>query len=205
MKQIIAFLLFLPLFTQSMDKSWIPAYVESEKKINAQRATQTLKDLLNSYTIHDLKIDELYAKVPELIKGGADLNSKDNYHHTLLMRAVKNNREDILILLLNAQVDPNITTNVNETALYFAVREGNINFAQLLLFAGSNPNIVTASGDTPLFQAIQNQQRGMVQLLLDNKADLKMTNAQGLTPLEVAQKTGNQEIVNLIRNKLGIN
>ena len=63
---------------------------------------------------------------------GADINSKDDYHQTALIEAIKNRHEEIAELLINAGADVTTKNNYGGTALYYAKHVGWNDIADLI-------------------------------------------------------------------------
>ncbi|MCS7244590.1 MAG: ankyrin repeat domain-containing protein [candidate division WOR-3 bacterium] len=96
------------------------------------------------------------SKVKDLIKKGADINSKNEYGKTPLHIAVENNYEDIVKVLLENKADVNIKDNNGNTPLHIAVMKGNEYIIKELLKNGANENIKNNDGKTPKELAIEN-------------------------------------------------
>jgi len=81
-----------------------------------------------------------------------EIKSRDRF--TPLLEAVRNNRDALAILLLEAGADPNGRyDDFGQTPLHLAVR-GRTNLVASLLKHGAKPNVVTRQGDTPLSIAL---------------------------------------------------
>lgn len=99
-----------------------------------------------------------------LIEAGADINLRDRYNNTPLMRAISSNREDFVILLLEQDgVDLN-------GALISAAVGPNVEILNLILGEGADPNKEELD-NTPLIASVGNEVE-MVQALLDAGANI---------------------------------
>ena len=163
MKRFLAFLLFLPLFTIAMDKSWIGTYVENEKRIKEEQEKQNRTDavieLLRSFD--ELSKDpnkEIFYKQPlldqikPLLQSGIDFD-KEVKIITEPWIGAKHQRTNILGLAAHQ----NLTEVVN-----------------LSLAQGANPNPKPPFDTTALKQAISNNNEPMIQALLKNNAHVNI-------------------------------
>src|SRR5262245_35007841 len=88
---------------------------------------------------------------------------------TALIRAVRADREDRVIALLQEGVNVNAMGRGECTAIYWAAGIGSLNMARLLLDAGADPNILCQAegyGRTTLMFAITEGHVEVVSLLL---------------------------------------
>ena len=84
-----------------------------------------------------------------LIALGADAQVRDVYRYTPLMRAVENNHESVVALLLSlAETDVNVQDESDNTSLHHAVSAGHVAMVRLLLQHGANPAIQNRYGMT---------------------------------------------------------
>lgn len=86
-----------------------------------------------------------------LVALGADAQVRDVYRFTPLMRAVENNHESVVALLLSlAETDINVQDESDNTSLHHAVSAGNPALVRLLLRHGANPAIRNRYGMTAI-------------------------------------------------------
>jgi len=95
---------------------------------------------------------------------------------------------DLLTLLLESRVDPNITNQFGATALHRAAGNGKRDAAIALIKKGADINATDQLGYTPLHRAAESGNQDMVQLLLTNKANVNARNKGGDTPLELSKR-----------------
>lgn len=110
----------------------------------------------------------------------------------------KNNDSDIVRLLLEYKVDPNIQSIDGTTSLMIASLRGFTNSVRLLLEHNADPNIQDNQGETALSNAASGGLTDVVRLLLEHKAT---PNTQGFfrrTPLILACMGGFIDIVRLL-------
>jgi ankyrin repeat protein len=128
-----------------------------------------------------------------LIAYKADVNAKDDFHHTPLHSAASSGNIEVAKVLLANKADVNAKDLYSSTALHTVAWNGNIAFARLLIENGANVNAVDKFG-TPLIAAIEDH-RDMVELLLNNKADVQIRKPDGFSPIHLA---GNKDIAQLL-------
>lgn len=85
--------------------------------------------------------------------------------------------------------------NIGGSSLYEAVKYSNAMAVTSLLQSGTSPRW--------LHEAVEMSSVDVTEALLNAKADPHRKNGEGQTPLDVALKRGEEEITNLLRDKLG--
>ncbi len=104
--------------------------------------------------------------VRQLLVSGADPNLRDIYGWTPLMRAVYEERELIVQVLLE---QPNVALNVSNdqgaTALHLAAVKGNEALIRSLLLAGADPSMGDRNGRTPESMAVAAGHENVAKLL----------------------------------------
>ena len=102
----------------------------------------------------------------ELLSNAADPNLEDVYHWSPLMRAVNEDREETVALLLaTSGIDPNHRGENGVTALHIATVRGYTHLIELLLQGGADKTIKDDAGRTP-YQIAQQQNNGHKLLFL---------------------------------------
>ena len=129
------------------------------------------------------------ADVQDELNDGADVNAKDIFGWTVLMRAsyggyTYGRYAEVVKLLLYKGADVNIIkTDEGTTALMAASSGGNAEVVKLLLDKGANVNIKTNTGTTALITASSGGYAEIVKLLLDKGADVNIKTNEGITAL----------------------
>ncbi len=108
-----------------------------------------------------------------LLKKGANVNAKDEYDKTPLIRAAQNGHKDIVELLLEREELTN-KEDVIAKALIYAAVGGHKDIVKLLLKKGADVNVEDIYDRTPLICAAQNDHKEIVKLLLENGADVNV-------------------------------
>ena len=127
-----------------------------------------------------------------LLQHGADPNVFSRCGMTPLMKACKENRIDMVRLLLSFGADVHAKCPANfeqKTALYFAVENGGFEIVKLLTRNGANVWKETSSMHSPLHLGVLTGDAKMCQLLLSLDAEVDSVADDSRTPLMLAAKT----------------
>ncbi|XP_014277122.1 putative ankyrin repeat protein RF_0381 [Halyomorpha halys] len=127
-----------------------------------------------------------------LLRMGVDVNIGDDTGSTPLMMATRNNKPDIVSLLLLYRAEPKIKDNVGRTALHYAAELGCIELVTTLLDVGARVDDLDIKGDTPLFLASNKLE--VLQLLVES-ADLVMRDCYGDGILHREARSGHVQVV----------
>lgn len=102
-----------------------------KEKFNAQRAKDTALYFANATKRDNLKI------LARLIKGGANVNARDENGQTPLMAAAKAGKMKLAEFFIKNKADLNAKDNRGKTALMYAVEAGRTRTAHLLRYYGA--------------------------------------------------------------------
>lgn len=192
--------LLLPLFSFAM---LMGSFAFAEEKVldvdvSVPNAEQTLfaeeNSLINAIRKGNIK------KVKELIKGGADVNAKDN-GFIPLTEAVLHKNADIVKLLIKAGADVNVKSDNGMTPLMYAlaVNPERVDIAKLLIKGGADVNAVTGRYNyTNLMYTSSLGYKELTKLLIKSGADVNAKDGDGRTALIYASEEGHWDIVKLL-------
>jgi len=142
-----------------------------------------------------------FALAEEAIKNGADVNAKDKYGSTPLIRIMSESaNEKIVELLLNSGAKVDEQDEDKQTALMKAAFFGfkNKENVKLLIKAGANLNLKDEFGRTALIFAAENGYKEIVETFVEAGADVNIKGERGWTALMLAAENGHKEIVNIL-------
>ena len=134
--------------------------------------------------------------VRSLIDRGADLNAKskdwDQYGNKVagapLNMAIKKNRQDIVLLLLEGGADTEIRRSWDETPLYVASRYGYVDIVRQLISHGADLNAESFFGPTALHGASENGRAEISRILLEHGANPNALDIEDRTALHLTKK-----------------
>ena len=116
----------------------------------------------------------------------------------ILLSASLKGQLEVVRLLLDRGVDPNLKNTSGKTALLSASEKGQLEAVRLLLNGGADPNLQDIYGKTALIWASEKGHLEVVRLLLDREADPDLRDMNRMTALMLAAKNGRLEVVRLL-------
>jgi len=126
-----------------------------------------------------------------------NINAQNNNKLTILMFAIKKNKDNIVnSLIKNHNADINIADIKGNTPLHLACSISNINIINILLKKNVNINAQDINGCTPLFKAVHEKKLDIIILLINKNANVNLCNKKKNSPLHEACYTNNIDIVN---------
>ena len=139
-----------------------------------------------------------------LIARGADVNAKDDLQDSAFLYAGAQGRLEILRLTLAAGADLASTNRYGGTALIPAAHHGHVETVRTLLATRIDVDHVNRLGWTALLEAIILGDGGaahteIVRLLVAHGARRDLADAQGVTPLAHAERRGQRQIAEILR------
>ena len=121
----------------------------------------------------------------QLLKKGADPESKDRTGNTPFLTAAKDGQVGSITFLLQHGVNPEVTNNYSYNGLMLAASKGHKEAAVLLLEIGIPINATNILGDTALIEAIKAKQLEMAEFLCIRGADSSIKNNSGQTAASI--------------------
>ncbi|MSR28052.1 MAG: DUF1573 domain-containing protein [Phycisphaerales bacterium] len=143
------------------------------------------------------------AKVKELLAAsGTNVNEVDpDTGRTAIHWAARENRGEIVGILIEAKADVNAQDRTGKGPLTLAAETGSVDATSRLIAAGASVTARDQIGGTPLTWACGLGNAETVKLLLDKGADVGVVDVNGLTPLIWAAGIGKPETVAVILAK----
>jgi len=138
-----------------------------------------------------------YAAAEGFIRGGANVNARDEGGMRPLIFALDNGSIEMVRLLLESGADPDVKIH-GSTVLATAALNGYTRIAELLLQAGARVDDRNDNDYTPLMKAAYMNQLGAIKVLLRYHPDLSLQDETGMTALSIAQAKGHADIVDLL-------
>ncbi len=126
------------------------------------------------------------ALVHWLIQGGIDPFEEPSP----LLAAARLGHDDIVILLLRLNLDPNVLGENDWAPLHYAAHRGSERIVKALLHRGAEINQTTQEALTPLLLASANAHGAAGCLLVEKGAQVDLAWTDGYTPLMHAARTG---------------
>jgi ankyrin repeat protein len=139
------------------------------------------------------------ARVRELLAAGGNANDVDaDTGRSALHFAARENRSEVVVILLDSKADINSTDRTGKTPLTLAAENSAVDTTKMLIERGADLNKRDQIGGTPLTWACGLGTAPTVKLLLDAGADVSVVDVNGLTPLIWAAGIGKPESVKLL-------
>jgi ankyrin repeat protein len=117
------------------------------------------------------------------LKGGVQIDARDEAGRTALLIATYNNRIGVARVLIDAGADVNAKDDISDTPYLYAGAEGRIEILQMMLGAGANLRDTNRYGGTALIPAAHHGHPEAVQLLLEAGVAPDHINKLGWTAL----------------------
>jgi len=125
------------------------------------------------------------------------INAKDVHRETVLMWAIRNDKEEIAKLVIQFGADVNTKSNEGSTALIYAIKYNKEIYKELIR-SGANINTKGDDGQTALIQAVSIDKEDIVKVLIQNKAKVNVEDGRGRTALTWAFTLGSKKIAKLL-------
>ena len=126
-------------------------------------------------------------KLKEIIKAGADVNTKGICGCTALSNIAARGNTDIAEFLLNAGADVNTTDIFGRTPLHEAVLHGRTEAAYMLIEHGADINARENNGCSVLEFSVWHGNIDCVRMLLSRGANADIKNSKGRTAFDILQ------------------
>ena len=125
------------------------------------------KDVMYAYehAFDDIEVQAWLNKVQECIKNGTDINAKNKWGWTALIKASEKGNLDIVEYLIKKEADVNAIDKNNYTALIHASLRGYLKIVKYLVENGADINIETKDGKTVSMYASEYRHTDIVEYL----------------------------------------
>jgi ankyrin repeat protein len=138
-------------------------------------------------------------RVKELLATGATVNdveprSKDSP----LLAALKNDKIDVAVFLLDSGADPLHQDRNNVTPLHWAANWGRIDLGERLLAAGADVDAPTRHGECPIHYATLRGQHQFVKFLIAHGANVNPVAVNEVRPIDLALRLGNPYLATVL-------
>jgi ankyrin repeat protein len=141
-------------------------------------------------------------RYPDLVKvlldHGAQVNARDKYGHTPLMRAAGIGNVELAELLLQRGANVDLASRQGWTALHVASGEDAVGMIKYLVNAGADLEARTLSGATPLIQASMAGKASAVKTLLELGADWGAVDSSGKSSVTWARENRRTEVLSFL-------
>ncbi len=153
-----------------------------------------------STALHEAAHEGDAAKVTALLAAGARTEARNDKGETPLHLSTSQETPAAALALIRAKADVNAKTKHGETPLHQATGWDKPAIVTALLDAGAEVDARNASGHTALYDAAAYERLKIIPLLLAAGADPSSKSRNNETPLKAAQTSGNQQVVEMLRN-----
>jgi ankyrin repeat protein len=146
--------------------------------------------------------------VERLLQKGVDPDYREqDWGRSPISQAAEYDHPDVVRLLLNHNVDPNMRDingssdtqdNEGETALMWTGRCGCEEACRVLLEHGADPNLQAKYGQSALIWAARNGHEGTARVIIQHGADPNLRDQDGRHGLSFAAEAGHESIVRLL-------
>ena len=171
---------------------------KSETKEASENSKQTLKDAEKKLT--ELSFDKATVEaIDTLLQSGANINIKDEYGETPLVKALFSQNLSVAKFLIEKSADFNVTNMAGHTPMMICVRNGYIDVAELLIQKGDDINRVSPENEESLLAtAVWTNQEEMAKWLLEKGIDVNKSDVLGWTPLMISACLGLTNITKIL-------
>ncbi len=139
-----------------------------------------------------------YHVVKTLVEAGADMNARNIFGETPLLRFISQGNIDVALFLIENGADVNLKDERNDSPLNSAVSGGYIELADKILEKGANVNEVGFENKTPLQWAFMCKEIKMMRFLIEKGADVNVPFEDGKTLARLAVDSYNVEMLDLL-------
>lgn len=151
-----------------------------------------------SSALHEAAIAKQSEIVQVLLQHGANVQARDAYGMTPLMRAISTGDEGIVQTLLKADSPLDAADSTGRLPLMLAAHVGDLRIVSDLVNHGAFINPQDEAGKTALHYAAANGNEEVIRVLLDKNADINRQDKEGNTPLMTAIRASHSGAMRLL-------
>lgn len=147
----------------------LKAYLREEcgadsANVSIKDGREDLPELLGKALVEEVaKSDVDIDKVNELIRVGANVNSKLDEGITALMKASMCGYVEVVDVLISNGADVNLTSDADQTALMWASAYSHKEIIEMLISNGANVDLVDKKGNAAMYYAINEDIKGLLE------------------------------------------
>ena len=136
-------------------------------------------------------------RVKQLIEKGHKVNYRGPKRYTPLIEALRRGHYDVAEYLIDHGADINIISPLGTPLGFMSLRNDMI-AAKLLISKNADVNLGKGKY-TPLHNAVMHSSYDVAVLLINNGADINKGYETDFSPLKIAQKMGDEKMINLLK------
>jgi ankyrin repeat protein len=194
-----------PLILASMygDAASIASLLAGEAKIN-------IRNPEGNTPLHITAIYRNHDNLDEILKADPEIDAMNPEGYTPLHLAVRRSYNvQVVELLLQHDADLNIPDPTGKNALLASVGSNQKDYIRMLVSKGIDINSRDDDGNTALHYPLSNVLRDkrylpysitIVAVLLEEGADPRIKNKEGKSPLDLAEESGENELIDLLKS-----
>ncbi|MDX1917298.1 MAG: ankyrin repeat domain-containing protein [Rickettsiaceae bacterium] len=176
-----------------LDAEQVKEEAHNNSVLNPEQQADLNENFFKAISANDIR------EVIDLINQGADVNGRDRYNKTALIKAAFNGHTEVAALLLEKGAEVNGQHSSGATALVCAAFNGHTEVAALLLEKGADLNAIARPlKTTALMEAARRGHTEVAALLLEKGADVDAKDNYGRTAFMYALFEWHNKVAELL-------
>ena len=137
-----------------------------------------------------------------MLNNNINTNLVNKRGETPLFDAIRKNKREMIISLLNKYAKVNVFNNNNETPLFIALSKGNLETIKMLIENGASLETVNKNGESALFEAVKGGSVKCFEYIRLLSSNYKKKDKKGNTLLHLASSLSNSKMLEfLLKNE----
>ena len=138
------------------------------------------------------------------LNAGLSVNARNSSGDTLLIRAIKQNRSNVVRFLLERGARPNDRASdaASTPPLLYAARNGNLEIVRTLVYYNAYVNYYDLRGYSALMKAAAHGHSDVVRFLIQQGANVSARTDSGKTALDLAKRRHHAGVVRILENAI---